>query len=116
LVLTKKVPAPGATGVSATANVKAFFDDDLRKTTVTENTFKMRRQGTTTWIGATRWVSNAPEPTTANSQSESVAILDPDRALREGATYRVVVTKGVRDIDEDSLDANQSWTFTVASG
>jgi Big-like domain-containing protein len=58
-------------------------------------------------------VSNALKPTTANRESESVATLNPNRELRVGATYQVVVTTGVKDTAGDALDANQSWTFTV---
>ncbi len=41
-----------------------------------------------------------------------MATLDPNRALRVGATYQVV-TRGLKDKRGDSLDANESWTFTV---
>jgi hypothetical protein len=88
LAITKKGPAAGATGVPATANVRAYFNHDLRKATVTSTTFKIRRQGTTTWMGATYAVSNALEPTTANAQSESVATLNPNRALIGGLPTR----------------------------
>ncbi len=53
LEVTKGVPAAGATGVSRTANVKAFFDENVKASTVTATTFKIRRKGTTSWLSAT---------------------------------------------------------------
>src|SRR5918998_4918865 len=94
LALTKTVPNSGATEVAPSANVKAYFNHDIRASTVTSTTFKIRKQGTTTWLGATRSVNNTISPTSTNGGSQSVATLNPSADLASGTTYQVVVVGG----------------------
>ena len=116
LAVTKTVPKGGATGIATTANVKAFFNNNVMKSTVTSSTFKIRKQGTTTWLGATRSVNNTITPTSTNGFSESVATLNPAEDLAPNTTYQVVVvggSSGVKDTNGAALSANKSWTFTT---
>ena len=79
LAVTKMVPASGATEVARTANIKAYFNHDMEASTFTSSTFKIRKQGTTTWLGAARSVNNTISPTSTNGGSQSVATLDRTR-------------------------------------
>ena len=117
LAVAKTVPNGGATGIAPTANVKAYFNHDMRGSTVTSTTFKIRQQGTTTWLGATRSVNNTISPTSKNGSSQSVATLNPNVDLAANTTYQVVVVGGssvVKDVNGSALSTNKSWTFTTA--
>jgi hypothetical protein len=116
--VTKKVPTGGAPGVATTANVKAYFNHNIKASTVTSSTFKIKKEGTTTWLGATRSVNNTITPTSTNGSSESVATLNPSADLASNTTYKVVVvsgSSGVKDVNGNALSANKSWTFTTAT-
>jgi hypothetical protein len=118
LAVTKTVPSSGATGVTRTANIKAYFNHDMRASTVTSSTFKIRKQGTTTWIGATRSVNNTISPTPTKGGSQSVATLNPNSDLALNTTYQVVIvggSSGVKDVNGNTLSANKSWTFTTVA-
>jgi hypothetical protein len=116
LTVTKTVPRSGATGIAPTANVKAYFDHDLRKATVTSTTFKIRKKGTTVWLGATRSVNNAISPAPTNANSQSVAKLNPDVDLAQNTTYQVMIAGrrfGVKGVDGQALERNKVWAFTT---
>lgn len=118
LALTKTIPNGGATEVAPTANVKAYFNHDMRATTVTASTFKIRKQGTTSWLGATRSINNTISPTSTNGGSQSVVTLNPNANLAFNTTYQVVVvgdSSGVKDADGKALSTNKSWTFTATT-
>lgn len=83
---------------------------------MTSSTFKIRKQGKTTWLGATRSVNNTITPTSTNGFSESVATLNPSADLASNTTYQVVVvggSSGIKDVNGNALSANKSWTFTT---
>jgi hypothetical protein len=120
LAVTKTTPGSGATEVSRTVNVKAYFNHDMRASTITSSTstFKIRKQGTTTWLGATRSVNNTISPTSTNGSSQSVATLNPDANLAANTTYQVMIvggSSGVKDVNGNALSANKSWTFTTVT-
>jgi hypothetical protein len=118
LAVTKTVPGSGATEVSRTVNVKAYFNHDMKASTVTSSTFKIRKQGTTTWLGATRSVNNTISPTSTNGSSQSVVTLNPNSDLAANTTYQVVVlggSSGVKDVNGNALSTNKSWTFTTVT-
>jgi hypothetical protein len=117
LAVTKTAPNGGATGIAPTANVKAFFNNNIKASTVTSSTFKIKKEGTTTWLGATRSVNNTITPTSTNGSSESVSTLNPSANLASNTTYKVVLvggSSGVKDANGAALAANKSWTFTTA--
>ena len=114
LAVTKTVPVSGATQVARTANVQAYFNHDMKASTITSSTFKIRKQGTTTWLGATRSVNNTISPTSTNGSSQSVATLNPNSDLAANTTYQVLIvggSSGVKDVNGNALGANKSWTF-----
>jgi hypothetical protein len=116
--VTKTAPTGGATGIAPTVNVKAFFNHNIQASTVTSSTFKIKQEGTTTWLGATRSVNNTITPTSTNRSSESVATLNPSADLASNTTYKVVVvggSSGIKDVNGNALGANKSWTFTTAT-
>ena len=118
LAVTKTVPAAGATEVSRTVNVKVYFNHDMKASTITSSTFKIRKQGTTTWLGATRSVNNTISPTSTNGSSQSVVTLNPNADLAANTTYQVMVvggSSGVKDVNGNALGANKSWTFTTVT-
>ena len=114
LAVTKTVPTGGATEVSRTANVKAYFNHNMKASTITSSTFKIRKQGTTRWLRASRSVNNTISPTSANGNSQSVAKLNPDAKLDANTTYQVRIvggSSGVKDVNGHALSENKSWTF-----
>jgi hypothetical protein len=114
--VTKTAPKGGAMGIAPTANVKAYFNNNIKASTVTSSTFKIKKEGTTTWLGATRSVNNTITPTSTNGFSESVATLNPSADLASNTTYQVVVvgsSSGVKDANGATLGTNKSWTFTT---
>jgi hypothetical protein len=113
LAVTKTVPASNATGVSKTADIRAYFNHDMRASTITSSTFKIKKLGTT-WLGAARSVNNTISPTSTNGSSQSVATLNPNSDLAANTTYQVMVvggSSGVKDLNGNALGANKSWTF-----
>src|SRR5215210_3975095 len=94
LALTKTVPGSGATEIARTANVKAYFNHDMKATTITSSTFKIRKHGATSWLSAARSVNNTISPTSTNGDSQSVATLDPDANLASNTTYEVMIVGG----------------------
>ena len=83
---------------------------------MTSSTFKIKKQGATTFLGAARSVNNTISPTSANGGSQGVATLNPKADLAPGTTYQVVVVgarTGVKDVNGGALGANKSWTFTT---
>ena len=116
LAVTKTVPDSEATEVTHTANVKAYLNHDVRRSTVTSSTFKIRKQGSPTWLGATRSVNNAISPTSTNGRSQSVVTLNPNADLVRNTTYQVVIVggnAGVKDTDGKTLGSSKRWTFTT---
>ena len=118
LAVTKTVPSAGATGIARTVNVQAYFNHDMKASTITSSTFKIRKQGTTTWLGATRSVNNTISPTSTNRSSQSVVTLNPNADLALNTTYQVVIvggSSGVKDLNGQALGATKSWTFTTVA-
>jgi len=118
LVVTKTAPNGRATGVAPTANIEAYFNRDVAVSTVTSRKFKIRKKGTTTWLGATRSVDNTISPTSTNGGSESVVTLNPDADLAPNTIYQVVIvggTTGVKGVNGEILSTTKRWTFTTAN-
>lgn len=105
------VPAPGATGVSPTVNVKATFSEAMKAASVNRNTLKLFRKGSTTKVAAS----------VSYDASTRRGILNPTNALRRGITYKVVVTTYAQDTSGNRLDQNatlagrqqKAWMFKV---
>jgi hypothetical protein len=107
------VPQENDTGRAPATNVRAFFSEAMRASSISPHTVKLFKVGApTTPLGAV--VSYAP----ATKQ----ALLNPDANLVLGTRYRAVVTTGAKDEagnrldqDQDPSNGNQpkAWFFTV---
>jgi Bacterial Ig-like domain len=118
LAVTKTVPGSGATEIARKANIKAYFNHDMKASTFTSSTFKIRKQGATSWLAATPSVNNTISPTSTNGNSQSMVTLDPDADLAANTIYQVVIvggSSGVKDLNGNALSANKSWTFTTVT-
>jgi hypothetical protein len=87
------VPVENATGIAPSANVSALFSEAVRETSMNQSTFKLYRKGSTTAITASVTYDAATKR----------AVLNPSANLRRGATYKAVVTAGVRDLRATGL-------------
>ena len=105
------VPAENATGVSANANISAFFSEDMRPGFINASTVKLKKLGTSKFLPAT----------VSYVAAKRQAILNPQASLQSGATYLVTVTVGAKDLAGNGLDQDRSasgkqakiWKFTV---
>jgi Bacterial Ig-like domain len=87
------------------------MDEDMDASTITSQTFKLFKKGSTTKLGAT----------VKYDASTDMATLDPSNSLRSGVTYKAVVTTGAKDLAGNALDQNSTttgsqqmaWFFTV---
>lgn len=106
------IPADDATGVGRTVNVEATFSEAMSTSSITTDTIKLFRAGTTT-----------PRAAVVSYESGTkTATLDPENDLRLGTRYKAVVTTGTRDLAGNRLDQDQdpangtqpkTWFFTV---
>ena len=94
------VPKANATAVAPTANVKATFSEEMMASSITTQSFKLFKQGSTTKIAATL----------SFEASTHTATLDPTNSLQRGITYKGVVTTGAKDVGGNPLDQNGSTT------
>jgi subtilisin len=109
--VTSTTPANNATGVAPGANIKATFSEPMQSNSVNTTTFKLKKAGTTTFLGATVTY----DPATRR------ATLNPTNNLQSGRTYVAIVGIGTRDEAGNSLDQDPStagnqtkiWKFTV---
>jgi hypothetical protein len=107
-----------ATDVSPTANVTAFFSEEMLASSIDGTTFKLTKKGSTTKIGAV--VKYFPDDS-STATFDPRATLDPNSSLRSRVTYKAVVTTGAKDAESNSLDQDptttglqqKTWLFTV---
>ena len=109
--VTSTTPANKAKGVAPGANVKATFSEPMQGSSVNSANFKLKKAGTTKFLGATVTYDPATKKATLN----------PNNNLQPGKTYVATMRTGAQDdagnlLDQDSnLTGNQtkSWKFTV---
>ncbi|HEX2741842.1 MAG TPA: Ig-like domain-containing protein, partial [Rubrobacter sp.] len=108
------LPTEDDTGVSPGVNIKATFSEAIMASSITTDTVKLFRAGTTTPIAAVA----------SYDTGTKTATLIPDNDLRLGSKYKAVVTTATRDLagnrldqDQDSDNGNQPkvWKFTTSS-
>ena len=106
------VPKAKAVDIARTSNVKATFSENMDASTITGQTFKLFKKGSTQELAAT----------VSYSESTHGATLNPTNSLQRGATYKAVVTTGAKDLAGNRLDQDQdpsnglqkkAWTFTI---
>jgi hypothetical protein len=103
--VTGRTPAPGATGVSSSANVTATFDRSLDPSTVTPQTFTLTDPDGATVTATTSW-----------DDASRTATLRPSQSLDSATTYTARLTTGLKTWAGSALASTVSWTFTTAGG
>lgn len=102
--VSSTVPASGATGIAAGANITITFSENVN---VSGSWFTIRRQG-------------GDQIAAVATGGPRIFTLDPSAQLQEGAVYEVTIdADGVSDQDgndpPDLMAADYSFSFTVAS-
>ena len=103
-------PPKDANGVSAMANVRATFSEDMESASV-KRAFKLFKKGSTTEIAARLSYDAVTDKATLN----------PNDNLKRGVTYKAMVTTVAKDVAGNRLDQDDStaglqqkvWYFTV---
>jgi hypothetical protein len=107
------LPTEVATGVAQAVNVKVTFSEAMRADSITTDSVKLFRAGTTPIAAVVSY----------DAQTKT-ATLNPDIDLRLSTKYKAVVSSGTRDLagnrldqDQDPTNGNQPkvWTFTTGS-
>ena len=107
----RTVPGARATGAQRAADIVAVLDEPVRRPTVSAATAYVVRKGTTRHLPATvTWEVDTRR-----------IVIDPNRPLRPGTSYRVVVTSRVTDLAGNGLDQDRTkpgvqaarWLFTT---
>jgi hypothetical protein len=91
------------TGVARTIDVKATFSEGTDGSSITPDTFKLFKKGSTTKIAAA----------VSYDASTDTASLNPNQDLTRGVTYKVVVTTGAKDLAGNALEQQHRWFFKV---
>jgi N-acetylglucosamine-6-sulfatase len=107
------LPQANATAVASTTNVTATFSEDMMVSSITAKTFKLMEHGSTTKVAAAL----------SYDASTDTATLDPTDSLKNGVTYKAVVSTGAKDVAGNPLDQNSSttglqqktWHFAVSN-
>jgi hypothetical protein len=89
-------PENGATNVATTYTIRAGFSRVVDPSTVTTETF---------------FINNGVEGTV--SYTGTTAEFTPSRSLNYSTTYTATITTGVRDKEENALEAAYVWSFTT---
>ncbi|CAA9285220.1 MAG: hypothetical protein AVDCRST_MAG93-3475, partial [uncultured Chloroflexia bacterium] len=101
-------PANGATGVAVAANAQAVFSEAMDAATITDSSFTLVKQGTTTPVAASVSYDSASDTTTLN----------PGTDLEAGVAYTATVkggASGVKDVAGNALTSDKVWSFTTAA-
>lgn len=91
-------PANNATEVATNSAVTATFDEALKASTITTETFKVS--------GVTG--------TVAYDSATNTATFTPSSVLGNNETYTATVTTGVKDRALNNMAADYTWSFTTA--
>ena len=102
--MTSRTPAPGATGVAVSTNVRAVFDRALDPATVTTQTVQLSAGS-----------SNVAAQVAYDAPSRTIT-LTPSAALAPATTYTARLTTGVKGQDGTPLGSEVTWTFTTQAG
>jgi hypothetical protein len=103
--VTATSPAGGATGVAASANATATFDEPLAAATVNTSTVQLRGPGGALVPAAVTW-----------DAASRTAVLDPSAPLAYAAAYTATVkggAGGVTDAAGNPLAADHAWSFAT---
>ena len=107
--VTATSPTSGASGVARKTSVTATFSEAISPVSLTASTFTLVKDGTTTPVSATVTLSSDGKMATMTPTNNT--------SLNSRTTYRATVkggTDGVKDLKENALASNKSWTFKTA--
>ena len=104
-VETTPYPADHATPVSVMTHITAEFSEEMKASTITEETFLVEAETIFEDIEVLGEVSYNPE--------ERKATFIPEK-LDDDTKYVVTITTGVKDKDGNALETDFIWTFTTA--
>jgi hypothetical protein len=96
--VTATAPADGAVRVAPGATVRARFSEPVRRASLRRATVRLVHEGTATSVPASLWYD----------ADRARVVLDPRDPLRRGASYRVHVATGVRDLVGNRLDQDRT--------
>ncbi len=105
LAVNSVTPATGSTGVAVTAPVTATFNEVMNGTTVNSSTFTLKSAGGTAVTGNVSY-----------SAGSSTAVFTPASPLAYNTVYTATITTGVQNPAGTALGANDTWSFTTATG
>jgi len=105
LAVNSVTPASGSTGVAVTAPVTATFNEVMNGTTFNSSTFTLKSAGGTAVTGNVSY-----------SAGSSTAVFTPASPLAYNTVYTATITTGVQNPAGTGLGANDTWSFTTATG
>jgi O-glycosyl hydrolase len=105
LAVISVTPATGSTGVAVTAPVTATFNEVMNVTTFNSSTFTLTAAGGTAVTGNVSY-----------SGGTSTAVFTPASPLAYNTVYTATITTGVQNPAGTALGANDTWSFTTATG
>ena len=98
--LSSTTPTSNATGVAVSGAISATFSEDMDSSTINTNTFTLSGGGS---------VSGTV------SYSNKVATFTPSSNLSYSTTYTATITTGVKDLGDNAMSSNYTWSFTTGS-
>ena len=104
--VSNTTPVSGATNVAPGVTVKAVFSKPIVAASLTNSTFALMKQGTTTKVAAV--ISYDPQTMTAS--------LKPNAALSAATIYAATLSggaSGVKDLSGNALSSTKTWNFTT---
>jgi len=105
LAVISVTPATGSTGAAVTTAVTATFNEVMNATTFNSSTFTLTAAGGTAVIGNVSY-----------SAGSSTAVFTPASPLAYNTVYTATITTGVQNPAGTALGANDTWSFTTATG
>jgi large repetitive protein len=99
-------PTDAATGVALGANVEAFFSEAIDPDTITDQTFTLAKQGS----------SSSVVQANVSYDGANKATLDPAVDLEANTSYTATIkggSTGAKDLVGNVLSADKTWTFST---
>lgn len=100
-IIISTIPADVSTNIAINANVTATFNKSIDPATINTNTFILMH-GTTNIPGVVTYAG-------------TFATFNPTSALSHNTTYTATITTNVKDLANNALVSNNTWTFTTGT-
>jgi hypothetical protein len=101
-----KYPIQGLTKISASSPIVVTFSKPIDSSTITKDTFTLRKDGSNVNIDA--------EEIKAEDNHQTI-IFKPKGDLEKNTKYIVTVTKEVKDQAGNKMVSDETWSFTTAA-